>query len=314
MGLLVLALSEHDVEGFMRITYAALIRTFNSANTLQDTLFYLSRQTASPAQYIFVDSGSTDGTLTMAPYASILHRYDGKPFNFSEAINQGVEYVVADYVLIISSHTILVNPNAIEYALTLLSRLDAIGAAYFCSENTGNLRHTLIHKENFDGFNVLWNTWSLIRVDLLRKRAFRSEVFAAEDQEWARWLLYSTDKMIARIAGAGMSMNNRYTTGKPGQNKLINEYVAIAYFANRSLLTPRNLARIVREIFRKHDPAVGSDLKRHQSENSKTVASLSVIYKLRRRSNLKLICRLLACYFVRPRYQSRYFSEGSARN
>jgi glycosyltransferase involved in cell wall biosynthesis len=281
----------------MRIPYSTLIRTFNSSNTLPDTLCSLARQTISPSEYIFVDSGSTDGTLTMLPHASTLHRYVGKQFNFSEAINQGVNYVSTDYVLIISSHTKLTNTHAIKYALTLLSSNDSIGAAYFCDENTGNLRHSIIDKSIFDGFNGLWNTCSVIRVNLLRKRGFLSEVFSAEDQEWARWLLFTNEQKIARIAGAGKEDKNRYNFGKYGQKKMINEYIAIAYFANRKLLSPKNIARILLEAIRENDTLM----------NTKGKGSLVLLGRLRRRSKLNLACRILACYLVKPRYKSRYF-------
>lgn len=282
----------------MQIPYSTLIRTFNSASTLPDTLCSLSRQTIPPQEYIFVDSGSTDGTLTMLS-PSTVHRYVGKDFNFSEAINQGLKYVSTDYVLIISAHTKLTETHGMEYALTLLSCADSIGAAYFCDENTGSLRHSIIDKRIFDGFNGLWNTCSLIKVNLLRKRGFLPEVFSAEDQEWARWLLHDTGKAIARIAGAGKEDNNRYTIGKYGQRKMINEYVSIAYFANRTLLSPRNIGRVFRE-------AVG---RKDMSVNRQSSGSLVVLDRLRRRSKLNLACRLLACYFVKPRYKSRYFRD-----
>lgn len=276
----------------MRIPYSTLIRTFNSASTLPDTLCSLSRQTIPPQEYIFVDSGSADGTLTMLP-PSTVHRYVGKDFNFSEAINQGLKYVSTDYVLIISSHTKLTNRNGIEYALTLLSSTDAVGAAYFCTENTGNLRHSMIDKHIFDGFNGLWNTCSLIKVNLLRKRGFLPEVFSAEDQEWARWLLHNTDKKIARIAGAGIEIDHKYKykVGKYGRRKAINEYVAIAYFVNRTLLSPSNIYRIFCKTVERTNTSVDERL-----------------------FNLNLTWRLLACYFVKPRYKSRYFRHVSGRN
>ena len=289
----------------MRIPYSTLIRTFNSASTLPDTLWSLSRQTISPQEYIFVDSGSTDGTLTILPHGSTLHKYVGRRFNFAEAINQGLPYVSTDYVLIISSHTKLTNTNSVSYALKLLSSTNSIGAAYFCSENTGNLRHTIIDKYNFDGFNGLWNTCSLIKVHMLRRRSFLPEVFAAEDQEWANWLLNSTDQSVARIAGGGMEDNNVYKIGKSSKKKLINEYVAIAYFANRTLLNPKNIFKIIKEIIRGSNTEI----------DRRGEASLVVLDKLeRRRFKLNLTGRLLACYFIKPRYRSRYFRPNTGRN
>jgi hypothetical protein len=122
----------------------------------------------------------------------------------------------------------------------------------------------------------------LIKTDLLRQRGFRREVFAAEDQEWARWLLYCEHKVTARISGAGMDntrnvhFNNR---------KRLNGSVAIAYFANRNLLGVRNLARVAYQVV-------------------KPTLRLSLTERL---FNLTLLFRLGACYLVHPKYKSKYF-------
>jgi glycosyltransferase involved in cell wall biosynthesis len=189
------------------IKYSALIRTFNSEGTLLSTLNSLNSQTIQPSEYIFVDSSSSDGTFNLFPAGSIIHKFIGQDFNYSEALNQGIVHVSTEFVLIISSHTLLLNCNAISYALNILRLNDAIGAAYFCFDNTEQLQHEIIDKNNFDGFNGLWNTCSIIRMNLLKRRNFRSEVFAAEDQEWARWLFFCEEKSVARISGVGLVTN-----------------------------------------------------------------------------------------------------------
>ena len=103
-----------------KVKYSALIRTFNSERTIPETLSSLRRQTIQPVQYIFVDSGSNDKTLLLIPENSVVHHFVGNEFNYSEALNQGLEYVSVDFVLIISSHTSLLNPKAVEYALEVL--------------------------------------------------------------------------------------------------------------------------------------------------------------------------------------------------
>jgi glycosyltransferase involved in cell wall biosynthesis len=67
--------------------YAALIRTFNSAAYLGETLASLQAQSNPPSFYIFVDSGSTDGTRALLPPGGLFHNYTGASFNYSAAIN-----------------------------------------------------------------------------------------------------------------------------------------------------------------------------------------------------------------------------------
>jgi glycosyltransferase involved in cell wall biosynthesis len=269
--------------GLLTLRYSSLIRTFNSENTLTATLHYLSTQTLPPHEYIFVDSGSVDNTSALLPPCSILHRYTGADFNFADAINQGLKYASTDYVLIISSHTLLRHPKAIEFALTLLGSNTHLGAAYFCSENNGPLRYEIIDSTNFNGWNGLWNTCSLVRMELLRRRQFRPEVFIAEDQEWAQWLFHNTDNVIARISGAGMD-NSQNPRGYPLRKRL-NETVAIAYFANRELLSFENLMRILYQVIKLN-----------------TTVSVK-----ERFFNLVLLFCLVACYVKQPKYNSKYF-------
>jgi glycosyltransferase involved in cell wall biosynthesis len=267
------------------IKYSALIRTFNSGKTLLATLDSLKNQTIQPNEYIFVDSGSTDGTFNLFPQGSIIHKFVGAEFNYSEALNQGIRYVSTDYVIIISSHTLLQNRDAIEYALNILTSNEMIGAAYFCFENSGELRYSLIDKNNFNGFNGLWNTCSIIKMDLLKRRNFRSEVFAAEDQEWAKWLFFCEEKSIARFSGAGLDTSENRNLVKHSLKKRLNEYVAIAYFVNKDLLGWFNLIHIAFKVVKPDFP----------------------IALRERLFNLLLFFRLLASCFVKPKYKSRYF-------
>jgi glycosyltransferase involved in cell wall biosynthesis len=263
-------------------TYAVLVRTFNSSATLPATLRSIAAQTALPSQYVFVDSGSTDSTEALLPAGGRLHRYQGSQFNYADALNQGIECITADYVLIISSHTTLNRADAIERTLGLLCSRDDVGAAYFLENKAEDLTCELIGKSTFDGFNGLWNTCALIKVDLLRRRPFRREVFASEDQEWARWLIHEEGKLTARIGGADMAIHN---PRRWNYRKRINEYVAVAYYSNRALLRPRHLVHMVGK-------------------------ALSLDGTLRAGARFVLLAaawRLMLCRFRRPIGQSRYF-------
>ncbi len=266
--------------------YSALIRTFNVAEVLPATLGLLGRQTRPPTEYVFVDSGSTDGTLDRVPAGSIVHRFVGRTFSYSGSLNQGLERVTQDYVLIISSHTSLCNRKAVEFALGLLTADHQLAAAYFSDDNEGDLRWERIGTHNFTGFNGLWNTCCVARTPLLRQRPFRLDVFAAEDQEWSRWLFENTSMSIARISGAGMDTDtrNKYRQQAPLRKRL-NDYVAVAYFAKPELMGWQNLFTLAYEVI---EPRQGTPLWKR-------------LYKA------KLILRLLRCHWSKPTYESRYF-------
>jgi glycosyltransferase involved in cell wall biosynthesis len=265
-----------------RSSYSALIRTFNSENTLPSTIRSLENQTSRPTKYVIVDSGSTDATLNLLPPGCVVHRFHGACFNYSEALNQGLQYVSTEYVLIISSHTALANPNAVECAVNILNADQRIGTVSFDISDGDSLKHDIIDETNFNGFNGLWNTCCIVRVPLLKKRPFRPDVFTAEDKEWARWLLFEEHMVVACLLGAGMVNNNPRAAS---MRKRVNEYTSVAYFSNRRLLGWSNLARIAFMAVTP-SPRVGPR---------------------RRFYHLWLLWRLVGCHIRKPEASSRYF-------
>lgn len=232
-------------------SYSVLVRTYNSATTIGSTIASLQTQTSSPSRFIFVDSGSSDDTLALLPAGSIVHRYTGREFNYSGAINQGVPYIDTDYVLIMSSHTSLTNKDALTFALRLMEQDKAIGAAYFSLTPAGTPTYELINRATFTGFNGVFNTCGIYRTALLRTRPFRPEVFSAEDQEWSKWLLEHAGNVIARISGGGMIYNN---PKRHSLKKWLDEWIAVATFTNRSLLNWYRIARVAGHVVK---PRVG---------------------------------------------------------
>ena len=229
------------------LRYSALIRTFNSAKTIEDTIRFLKSQSIVPQHYIIVDSGSTDDTLVKVPQNSKVIRFEGAKFNYSSAINQGLAHVGTDYVLVISSHTELLHRAALEYALEQLCSNARLGAAYFCNEVASQLRGVEIDRTKFTGFNGVWNTCALFRTELLRQRPFRPEVFAAEDQEWSRWLVENTAFTILRVSGCGFKTSN--PVGYPHKKRL-DEHEAIAVYSVPSMLLPAYLLRVCYRVVR----------------------------------------------------------------
>lgn len=228
--------------------YSVLIRTFNSAATLQATLACLAAQSWPPSQYVIVDSGSTDGTLDLLPPGAAVHSYVGETFNYSSALNQGIDRVEHDYTLIISSHTGLTNASAVAFAVSLVGSGGDVAAAYFLpGEAREAMDYQLIDERSFTGFNGVFNTCALFDTSVLRKRRFRPEVFSAEDQEWSRWLLESEKKRIARISGAGMVYRNPI---RDRRDKDFYEELAVALYVKPRMLKIPYLLRIMYRIVR----------------------------------------------------------------
>ena len=82
-----------------RPTFSIVTCTWNCAATLADTLASVQRQTCQDVEHIFVDGGSTDGTLDMiAAYPGnkrVLRDVGG---GISRAMNQGIQAATGEYV------------------------------------------------------------------------------------------------------------------------------------------------------------------------------------------------------------------------
>jgi glycosyltransferase involved in cell wall biosynthesis len=84
-------------------TFSIVTCTWNSAATLADTLASVQKQTCQDFEHIFVDGGSTDGTLDMIA-AYMRDRPGNKRVlcdikgGISRAMNQGIEAARGDYI------------------------------------------------------------------------------------------------------------------------------------------------------------------------------------------------------------------------
>jgi glycosyltransferase involved in cell wall biosynthesis len=80
-------------------TFSIVTCTWNSAATLADTLASVRRQSCRDVEHIFVDGGSTDGTLAMIDaYPARKRVLRDVKGGISRAMNQGIEAASGEYV------------------------------------------------------------------------------------------------------------------------------------------------------------------------------------------------------------------------
>ncbi|WP_229429190.1 glycosyltransferase family 2 protein [Massilia sp. ST3] len=108
-------------------TFSIVTCTWNSAATLADTLASVQSQTCQDIEHIFVDGGSTDGTLDMiAAYPGnkrVLRDVGG---GISRAMNQGIEAAQGEYVAHLHSDDYYTGPDVLA---TVARRFDEARAA-----------------------------------------------------------------------------------------------------------------------------------------------------------------------------------------
>lgn len=234
------------------LKYTALIRTYNSLPLLNEVLEALKTQTVAPFDYVIVDSSNDQAQKAAIKQLGLrVVDYPDEEFNFSKAINIGVDHVKTDLVLIISSHVLLTDKKLIERGIALddFSQEKYLG---FCLTPTIVTSETWIPtkvtRRNFSLSLAASNSCTLLKKSDLKQRPFLEEVFSAEDQEWAAYYLRQKEAYFYRVT----AFHARYLNSNINDQKFINEQVALAYYTHRNMLGYQNiLFRLFRALLAK---------------------------------------------------------------
>jgi glycosyltransferase involved in cell wall biosynthesis len=227
--------------------YSAIIRTFCSFPQVEEVVRSLRAQSLPPREIIVVDSGSPDDERSRLRWlADTFIDFPPEPFNFSKALNLGVDAATTPSCLMISSHFVLDDATLID---ACIRETEARGMSVFYISNARRKRarkYTVVSAATFDGFNGFSNACGFVPTAFVRERRFREDVFACEDQEWAAWYFRERRGSILKVGSPSI----RYLNPRINVEKKINEELAIACFVDRRRLSPRYVAwRIARAWF-----------------------------------------------------------------
>lgn len=217
---------------------SVIIRTKNSAKTLVDCLEGIKSQKVLPSEIIIVDSGSTDETLAIAAQydCHILHYPTDIAFNYSKSLNIGLAAAKGKYIFIISSHTILVDPNSLSWMHYFLDRSRKTIAASIvranevranCIDKLEKVKWHLVNRSNFRG-QGMYNFCSLIRREDWEKQPFEESIATCEDQYWIKEYLRKQEVEAVVITAPKILYNNPYYNLK----KDVQEYVTIGKYVH----------------------------------------------------------------------------------
>lgn len=221
--------------------YTALIRTYNSLPLLNEVLVALKEQTAPPDDYVIVDSSKDPAQKNAIKQLGLrVIDYPDEEFNFSKAINIGVEQVKTDLVLVISSHVLLTDQTLIQKGLDLENMAEEKYLG-FCLTPAVSANDTWVPtkvtKSNFSLDLAASNSCTMLKTQHIMQRPFLEEVFSAEDQEWAAFYLREKDAYFYRVK----AFEARYLNTNMNDQKTINEQVALAYYTHRHMLGYKNI-------------------------------------------------------------------------
>jgi glycosyltransferase involved in cell wall biosynthesis len=187
---------------------SVLIRTFNSARTLERVILGLGR--AEGDEVILVDSGSQDATLDIAKKHGATIVLAPGPFNYSKSLNLGFAAAKNPWVLVLSSHAIPIAPGFLEIHRAAIRQFPADVAAGYAPSTIsiktgaeaapGEVQFYSV--ENYLPVEPLCGNGNAIyRRSAWEKLPFDETIRTAEDKLWLREL-FQQDGRIAYVPAA----------------------------------------------------------------------------------------------------------------
>lgn len=195
---------------------SVVVRAKDKVDTIGATLAALRRQSV-PPEVIVVDSGSTDGTLTVAEqWADRVIEVPPASFTYGGALNVGAEAARAPVHAALSAHCVPESDTWLEDSLRRYERTDvaATNAALVTPLGTpveGTYLQTLedVVVDPTWGFSNHASTW---RADVWAQLPFREDLGACEDKEWS-WRVLAAGWTIAYGPELAAPMAHRRSAG-----------------------------------------------------------------------------------------------------
>ncbi|WP_405402770.1 glycosyltransferase family 2 protein [Paracoccus sp. Ld10] len=270
-----------------RPCYGAVIRAYQCTPLLEQVIAALRAQSVPPDAILVVDSSRS--AETSAAFASLevtVVPYPEGEFNYSRAINVGVEANPAPLTLIISSH-VLLGAEMVEQGWRA-AQAHNLEIVFWTPPAPGQVDNVgcIVDRRNFNGRNGISNCAALIPTQRILDRPYREEVFAAEDQEWSRSYYETFNRGVLQSATHQIQyLNPNHGDGAQSWVKLLNEDLAIGLFVNRRVIMPDRIAtRFLRGVLA---------VLRRRPERARMHFSIARAY--------------LMANFRQPKVKSRYF-------
>lgn len=193
---------------------SVLLRTFNSAKILDRTLGAIPL--ADGDEYIVVDSGSTDTTLSIAAAHGAKIIIASGPFNYSKSLNLGFRAAQNPWVLVLSSHSISLVPDLLEIYRAAMLELSPETAVIY-GPNTLNGRHLyrddqvrFFNQKNYQIVDHLCgNGNALYRRSLWEQISFDETIRTGEDKAWMQ-AIFDRGGIISLASGARTLNRSQY--------------------------------------------------------------------------------------------------------
>jgi rhamnosyltransferase len=187
-----------------------VIRAFNEENHIGRLLFGITQQTHPKPEVILVDSGSTDGTLSIAAQfpVKVVH-IAPEHFTFGRSLNTGIAASTGDLIVITSAHCYPVYPDWLEKLIQPFNNENiALSYGKQRGAETNHFSEHQFFRKYFPEKSVLQqahpyshNANAAVRRKLWEIHPYNENLTGLEDLAWSSWVMESGYE-IAYVAEA----------------------------------------------------------------------------------------------------------------
>lgn len=171
-----------------RPTIGVLIRFSNSAATLPAVMEALARQTVRPDDVLGVASNCQDSSrVIMAEHHARVIEWQ-ESYAHSRVLNFGLRHISTDFVLILSSHTVLELPDALAQMIASLAdpSVACVSAKWDADPYySHSIDWRELQQKGLRFGSIYSNSMGMIRRSLWETLPFNEQIPTAEDYAWA---------------------------------------------------------------------------------------------------------------------------------
>jgi glycosyltransferase involved in cell wall biosynthesis len=174
-----------------------VIRAYNEEKHIRRLLEGIRQQTLKDVEIILVDSGSTDGTVSVAEsYGARIVRIPSAEFTFGRSLNFGLRAATRELVIIASAHVYPVYPDWLESLLRPFED-EKVALIYGKQRGPASAKYSeqQIFQQWYPDLSKLNqetafcnNANAAIRKSLWVKNPYDETLTGLEDLAWAKWV------------------------------------------------------------------------------------------------------------------------------
>ena len=197
----------------IELKFSIITVTYNAGKVLEETLQSVANQTYRQVEYILVDGGSKDNTLSIAEkYRSHIHQLISEPDKgLYDAMNKGIRLATGDYLCFLNAGDTLHTHDTLQAIVNTLSSEQLPDVIYGETAIVDKHRHFLHMRKKSTPKQLNWKSFK--EGMLVFHQAFLASRALAQKETYDLGYRFSADfDWCIRIMKRAKTLHNTHTT------------------------------------------------------------------------------------------------------